>query len=272
MRAFVETTIGNVPKLGLVAEGLILLILGAGFAINSSAVTWLWPCQNDPMTGVLLAALLMSYGSGSIFVACTVDWRAATSGGALALVVGFGGFALAHVRGAFSGYGDNMLPHAIVLGLIAVGSAYAFYASQRSELAPAARAPPLVRVTLLILAFGLALVGYGLLAGWQGMLPWRVDAPTATLVGWLFIGFAADYVMTAQQGNRSACETLLFGLIAYNSVLILPLLHGMAIASPDELASLNANIIGIVTTSLFSGYFLWCGYGRTWEWSNALSA
>ena len=272
MRAFVEKTVDNVPKLGLVAEGLILLILGIGFAINSPAVTWLWPCRNDPMTGVLLAALLVSYGSGSIFVACTVDWRAATGGGALALVVGFGGFALAIARGVFSGHGNSMLPHAIVLGSIAVGSAYAFYASQTLELSPAPRAPLLVRVALHLLAFGLAFVGYGLLAGWHGMLPWRVDVPTATLVGWLFIGFAADYVMTARQGNRSACETLLFGLFVYNSVLVLPLLHGVVMASPDELANLTGNIIGLTATTLFSGYFLWCGYGRTWKLSNAFSA
>ena len=276
MMTLVQKTIDNVPKLGpklgLIAEGVLVSIVGIGFAINSSAVTWLWPCPDHPMTGVLLAALLVSYGSGSIFVACTADWRGATSGGALALVVGFGGFALAISTSEYSGHATQVLPHAIVLGAIALVSACAVYAGQSSERSPTLPAPLLVRATLLVLALGLALMGYGLLAGWHGILPWHVDAPTAILVGWLFIGFAADYVLTALQGNRSACDVLLFGIVVYNSVMILPLLRGMAIASPDELASLTGNIIGMFATTLFSGYFLSRGYNQTWKWSNALSA
>lgn len=276
MRAFIEKTFGSIPKAGLLAEGVVLLLTGIGFAIGSPAVTWLWPFMDQSMTGVLLAALLVSYGSGSIFVACTVDWRAATSGGALALVIGFGGFALAMAWNAFTGQGPRALPQAIVLGMIALGSAYVFYASLRggpkSEQFSLPPAPLMLRGGLLVLALGVAVLGFGLLAGWQGMLPWRVDATTAVLVGWLFIGFAADYVLTSLQGSTSACETLLCGLFVYDAVLLFPLLNRVMAPSSEAHAILFETIVGVVATAAFAAYYLARGYGRTWHWSNALSA
>ena len=272
MRDFGGRSIGNIAKLGLLAEGMILSLVGIGFAIGCPALTWLWPFADQPMTNVLLAALLISYGSGSMFVTCTEDWRAATSGGALALVVGFGGFALAKAMDVFSGRATGGLPQAIVLGLIAVGSTYAFFVSfAAGQKSAGPLAPQLVRAALFVLALALALMGYGLLTGWQGILPWRVDAQTGTLVGWLFVGFAADYVLTALHGNRSACETLLFGLFVYDAVLILPLLHGVVVASPEARTGLVETIFGVVATATFAGVFLSRGYRRTWQWSNAMA-
>jgi hypothetical protein len=261
------TSIGlSVPQAAILAEGIAALAAAAGFAAGSPWVTWIWPCQGEPLTAFLFAAFLASYGCGSIFVACFEDWRAATSGGAAAIVIGFGGFAFSELSNAVSEAGTALMPHTFVLSVIAIGSMFALYENEANKPSPSRSPSPAVtsetRVIMLLLATSAFIFGFGLIAGWPDMLPWITARPTMLLLGWLCIGSAVDYAIAGVRGNKSACDTLLLGTLVYDVVMLFPMLKTAATAPAAKRFDLEVTILVFVAMALMCVVCLWRGRFR----------
>jgi hypothetical protein len=212
-------------RIATIAEGLLFLTLSLGFAVHCPWVTLLWQFGDDPMTDNLFAALLASFGVGSIAVALMNQPRAAI-GGALSIAVAFTLFPVLTWCFSFFGRASGLRWHGLVLGIvaaIALGSLKS-YLAQRREPRPAGIGVWL-SVTLALLAAATGAAGVALLAGMKAILPWHLSDQSELLFGAIFIGLAVDCAYVAVSGEACGCQALLIGQITYSAAIFCPLLR-----------------------------------------------
>lgn len=246
----------NWTKLGFVADGMLFLVLALGFAFQIPWVTLIWDWSDDPMTGIFLTALLASYSAGSLLLAWLEEWRAAI-GGAIALVIGFGGFAITAAAIALTGGGTDLIIHAAVMAVIAaiaVGTAFTGLSGRADAPRPLPRG---LRYTYLALAPLMVLIGVQLLLHIPAILPWPLTWQTSMLLGWILIGFSANYAYVALRGDWAAGQVLLFGFLVYDIAFIVPLLqHAGDVVGEDFWISQVINVCVVVFSALLAVYYL----------------
>jgi len=234
-------------KVVFVVDGAFFLILAVGFALRVSLATRLWPWIEQPICSYFLAALLAAYGAGCLYLARLGDWSAA-AGGSIAMVVAFGGFASYVAVAEVTGHDTGLILPAAVLAVIATIAAATLAVKLKATPGSLRLPAPALRTMLRIMGPLLFLVGIALLAGAHAILPWSLSPQTLALLGWVLIGFSANYVYTSFQGGWSTAQVLLVGLFSYDVTMILPLLEHYATVAPEYRITLIINTVVILLT------------------------
>lgn len=242
-------------RLGFIGDGVFFLVLAAIFGFLTPLGRVLWKWQDESLTAAFLAALLASYGAGSFLLARLRDWRAAI-GGTLALIVALTGFAATVGIEELLGARRGLAIHAMTLAVIAALGVGTLITSLRSDARDSTPIPLPLRIVLALMAIVILTTGLALLAGMPDVLPWITGPRTSLLIGWLFTGFACNFLYVAWRGKRSAARVLLFGLLVYDVVLIVPLLGAFASVSPQHEPSLIGNMGVAVFTAALAFYYL----------------
>lgn len=242
-------------RLGFIGDGVFFLVLAAIFGFQTDLGRVLWKWQDESLTAAFLAALLASYGAGSLLLARLGDWRAAI-GGTLALIVALTGFAATVGVEELLGARRGLAMHAMTLAVIAALGIGTLIASLRSDARDSTPIPLPLRIALMLMSLVILSTGLALLAGVRDVLPWITGPRTSLLIGWLFTGFACNFAYVAWRGKRPAARVLLFGLLVYDVVLIVPLLRAFASVSPEHEASLIGNAGAAVVTAAIALYYL----------------
>ncbi len=246
----------NWTKLGFIGDGLFFLALAFGFALQSPWVTWLWDWSDAPMTYVFLAALLASYGAGSMLMVWLEEWGAAI-GGSIAVAIAFGGFAITAVVIMLSDGGFDLAVHAAVMAVIAIlaiGTAFTGLNGPSKASCPLPRG---LRRIYFVLAPLLFLIGIELILHLPAILPWPLTWQTSLLLGWILIGFAFNYAYVALRGDWAAGQVILFGFLVYDIVIIVPfLLLGETIEGEDFQISLVINLGIVILSALLAIFYL----------------
>ena len=242
-------------SLGFVGDGVFFAALAAGFAFQVPWITALWRWLEGPLANGYFAAVLASFAAGSVLLARSGEWRAAT-GGTAALIITCLGFA-AHVAARYAlGRDDGLLVHAAVLAVIAVlamGTLISSLQSGALDMRPVPRALGyfFLAFAVLVLACGIAL-----LVGAPAIMPWELAAQSTLLIGWIFIGLAAEYAYVALRGKWPDARVLLVGFLVYGAVFTVPLLQHFGAVEPDYLFSLIANLAVLVLSAPLAIFYL----------------
>lgn len=219
------------------------------------ATSALWPWIEQPLCRDFLAALLAAYGAGCFSLAYLGEWSAAV-GGSIAILVAFGGFALQVTVAGSEGHDIGLAVPAIVLAVIATIAAATLYLSFKTKHAATRSAPSTLLTVFRIFAPILCCVGIALLLGAHAVLPWSLSAQTRLLVGWILIGFAANYAYTSLAGSWAGVRVLLAGLLSYDLVILIPLLLHFGPVEPEYRLTLIINLVVVAMTACLAIFYL----------------
>ena len=235
-------------RLGFIADGVFFIALALGFAFGVPWVTALWRWLEAPIANGYFAAILASFGAGSLLLAWSGEWRAATGGTAALIITCLGFAAHAAVRSAL-GADDALMIHAAVLAFVAALAASTLLTSMKSDLSDTRSVPRGLRHFFLVFSLLVLACGIALLVGAPGIMPWELAVQTSLLIGWIFVGLSVEYAYVALRGKLPDARILLVGFLVYGAMFVLPLLQYIGAVEPDYLLSLIANV-GVLVLSM----------------------
>ena len=218
-------TLHRAERLSMIGEGCAFLALALGFGNHHPWVTWLWSFGDEPMTEIFFAALLASFGVGSIVIAIDCERRSAI-GGALSLAVTSALFAIMIATSATPGITYGLRWHGVVFAAVSVIAAATL---RNRQLSRPNQTLPNIKASWRLMLGGFAILtaisaAALLFSGWS-VLPWKLSRPSELLIGALLAGLAVEYAYVALSGDRGACQLLLIGMLAYDLIMIGPLLN-----------------------------------------------
>ena len=239
-------------RISMISEGCAFLALAVGFGVHHPWVTWLWPFGDAPMTEIFFAALLASFGVGSIVIAIECERRSAI-GGALSLAVASALFAIMIAASAAHGTTDGLRWHGVVFAVVSVIAAATcrdLWLSERKRNLPSIT--KCWRVSLGGMALLATTSSFALLFSIGGVLPWMLSRPSELLIGALLAGMAVEYAYVAMSGDRGACRLLLIGMLAYDLIMIGPLLRNVRKVPASFDLDYSMTIAFVIATALGS--------------------
>ena len=242
-------------RLTFVCDGVFCLALAIGFAFQVPWVTALWRWLEGPIANGYFAAILASFGAGSLLLAWSREWQAATGGPAALIITCLGFAAHAAVRYAL-GEDDGLLIHATVLAVVAAFAVSTLLGSLNSDLSDMRPVPRGLRYFFLVFALLLLACGIALLFGAPGVMPWELAVQTSLLIGWIFVGLSAEYAYVALRGRLPDVRVLLVGFLVYGAVFAPALLQHFGVVESDYLPSLIANVGVLVLSAPLAIFYL----------------
>ena len=117
-------------------------------------------------------------------------------------------------------------------------------------------APPLVRGVFAGFVIALIIAGVQMVRQTPGVLPWQTTPATVVLYGWMFIGAAAYFAYGFLRPSWRNAGGQLAGFLAYDIVLILPLLGLLSTIAPVRLTNLLIYIVIVILSGLLAIFYL----------------
>ena len=126
--------------------------------------------------------------------------------------------------------------------------------------------PPALGIPFAIEVGVLALVGLGLVLKILNVLPWPLRPESSMMYGWVFLGLALYFGYTLVQRTwRHTCGQLL-GFLAYDLVLLGPLLGHIAVVKPEHRLGLAVAIAIILSSGALAVRYLFISRDtRVWS-------
>lgn len=244
----------------LVLVGLVALVGAAGFLLGWRDVTRIWPFTGYGMAPVFLASILAAIAAPVIWIGLSGEFAALRGGASNLLVTGGGiaGYGLSQSGGDPAG---RVQLFAIIHLAIAVVALLLLVASQRAAWRDDRPTPVLVRIAFGIFGIGLVVVGTALVLR-QNVFPWLLQRDTSIVYGIIFIGAAVYFAYGLWRPVWGNAQGQLVGFLAYDLVLIVPLVRLWFVAPSLSLAVYLAVIavsavLAIWYLALSPRYRLW---------------
>lgn len=216
----------------IATAGMMNLALTGALVLQARWAVDLWPWETGRLSHLFLASMFAAVGVAAVYVGLSGE------GGSLR--AGFGNLAI-----TFGGMGGYLLiavaEHRVLgAGLLAVGAlnVVLWVLARRFPGRDGQPLPTVVRASYVVFTVVLLAVGVALVAG-ADVLPWPVEAPTSVLFGWIFIGDAYYFAHAATRPNWGSALAQLWSFLAYDAVLLLPLLAHLSTVQE----SLRTNLI-----------------------------
>jgi len=250
----------------LIVAGSITAALALGFGMRLPWATALWPLPDGPLSFAFMASILAG-------AALPLLWLGVS--GALAALRGYAlGFSV--VNGGLSAtalgvYGSTGQASLLGFGLLTAALAVlcvALMIWNPGDAGDPRPMPPALRIPFAIEVGVLALVGLGLVLKIPNVLPWPLRPESSMMYGWVFLGLALYFGYTlAQRTWRHTCGQLL-GFLAYDLVLLVPLLGHIPAVKPEHRLGLAVAIAIILSSGALAVYYLFI-HRDTRVWSAA---
>jgi hypothetical protein len=252
----------------IVTLGIVSLIVAIGFAVRIPLLAEIWPLGDTIAVDSFLGAYLAGVGASLLWIGVSGDLGAIVAG-ALSLAVLYTSLAIAWFRLSF-GATPGLRPTALVCGAAALFSAGLALWSRRIAIRDAQPLPRFAAVAFVVYVLLLGFVGGALLLRRPNVFPLPLGPAAAALVGSAFLGSTAYFLYSlARPFWRNACSQL-WGFLAYDLVLILPLISRIGVVDAAHRPALLLNIAVLVFSGVLAIYFLLIAPAtRVWSGSPA---
>jgi hypothetical protein len=216
-----------VAATALVFAVLALMLIGAGPLVVAA-----WPWPEASMSFVFLGSITASVATVWASVALSGEFAALAGVGLNIVVAGvpavvFLGWQIATGTRADLGPALAFAISTSVFGLWLWRATHALPVHDPRPL------PRFVRLAYFAFVFTLIVAGIALVAQRQ-VFPWRLQPPSATVFGCIFLGAAAFFANALRSGRWAVAAPALWGFLVYDLVLFVPygrmLLEGSAAA------------------------------------------
>ncbi len=239
----------------LVVMGLVSLVAAAGFALSVSPFTEIWPLGDSAAVNRFLGAYLAGIGASLLWIGVSGDLGAAV-GGAISLTVVYVSLAIAWLMLPL-GAAEPRLRSVVFLwmsgALVSTGLAFWFRRFRIQDTHPL---PRLVSRSFVVFVLLLAFVGGALLLRTPNIFPLPLGPAAAALIGSAFLGSTAYFLYSLRFPIwRNACAQL-WGFLAYDLVLILPLASRLGSVDAAHRPALIMNVAVLVVSGALAVYYL----------------
>jgi hypothetical protein len=239
----------------LVLGGAAAIIYAAGFFLQASWATLVWPIKSTRLSNIFISSILAAIGAPIVWIGLANEARAMV-GGALNLLVTNAGFAAS----AFTFYSRNPQPSLLIFGVI---SCLIFIAciglviyGQRKPFLDTHRVPGIVRISFIIYAITLLLTSIALLARRPNVFPWALSGENSVMYGAIFLGAMWYFIYGVVYPVWSNARGQTIGFLAYDLVLIVPFILHFQGVRPEMLTSLIVYTAVISYSGLLALYYL----------------
>jgi hypothetical protein len=207
-----------------------------------------------PLSYVFIASILAAIAIPVLWIGVSGE-TAAIQGGAGNLAVMYGGMFI-YVITLLGDHGEPVLwPYAVVFAFACATSVIAVAATRRSRWRDPRPMPPLVRrsfagLTLVLVAVGIALVCDA------DIFPWTLPSETSVMFGLVYLGAAVYFLHGCLRPRWANAVGQLAGFLAYDLVLLAPLLEHLGVARGDKLISLVVYLAVVLYSGGLAAYYL----------------
>jgi hypothetical protein len=252
-------------RVALIVIGIVTLIVAAGFTLRLSPFATIWPLGDAIAVDRFLGAYLAGIGASLLWIGVSGDLGAAVAG-ALSLTVVYASLAISWLMLPFGAAESHLRPAALlwVIGaLVSAGLAFWF---RRFRMRDTLALPGLVYRSFSAFVLLLAFVGGALLLRAPNIFPMPLGPAAAALIGSAFLGSTAYFLYSLRYPIwRNACAQL-WGFLAYDLALIVPLMLRMGVADAAHRPALMLNIAVLVFSgALAMRYLLIVRPTRVWS-------
>lgn len=250
-----SNTLWMLLRYALFALGLGGLLLMVGFFIQASWVTTLVPWELSPLASIFLSSIAAASAFPILWLAWTRDYGA-LAGGGIDFAITFGGFAgLAFVANAANPRMALVLfgVYCLLGALVSVGL---FFFGLRQPFRDTRAMPGLVRFSFAAFFLILTVVGLLLIFKAPNIFPWQLTPQQSVLYGWIFLGAATYFAFGFVRPVWANAQGQLLGFLAYDLVLIVPLVALFLGTEPYSLPSLLIYIAILLYSGGLAVYYL----------------
>jgi hypothetical protein len=238
----------------LLAVGILQLILAAGFFLQQSWATSLWPVPDTRLSYAFIAAILAGGAAPLIWIGLSEQW-AGLAGYGLSFGSMYGGMALAALLFYLRTQQAALLWFALVIGIAAALCAALFF--QMRDIAQNSQpTPQIVRLAFIAEVLVLAGAGVLLLLKVPNTLPWNISPESSVLYGWVFLGPAFYYLYAILKPQWIHALGPLLGFLVYDLVLFSPLFARFGNLQPEHVLGQVAASFIILLSAVIGVYYL----------------
>jgi hypothetical protein len=183
------------------------------------------------------------------------EWAALAPGSLNLLVMlgGIGGFLFSLSAQA---EWSHLRPFAVAFALLAVFNLLLFLATWRYSPSERQPTPRPVLVSFILFAAILAWVGIALIRQTPGVMPWPLTPESSVIIGWIFFGDAFYFFYALLRPSWPFSRAQLWSFLAYDMVLISPLVAHIRVVQPELLSNLLVYIAILIYSGGLAVYYL----------------
>ena len=255
----------------IAATTALLAVPALGMVLQMPWATEAWPFPTGRLTFMFLGAMIAAIVATATYVLWIGDWGAVV-GGALNLLVMFGGFAWFMWYGPMVG-DDPQFPtrpsdagghflFAVACPLIALGAVGLLAWARGKPFADPRPVPRLVSRSFVLFILVLVGAGVALVLRRPNVMPWPLDPNTSVMVGIIFLADATYFAYGLLKPAWSNARGQLLAFLVYDLVLIVPLLRHFQTVKPESLVNLVLYAAVVVYSGALAGYYLFRGPPR----------
>jgi hypothetical protein len=243
-------------RIVLIVIAVMQIVVGFGYWAHVPLFTDLWPFPAmTPLSYTFLASIFMAAAAATLWIAYYEQYAAIVGLGLDYLVILLPVSILSFQVGAAT-QNNAMTTYAVValigalfgVGLIVWGLGQPFDLSKP--------VPALIKWSFVIFIIVLIGAGAQIVAKVPNIIPWSITPEFAVVIGWMFIGAAAYFAYAVIRPGWNNAAGQLFGFLAYNVVLLVPLLMRIPIVAPEHQTQLFIYITVVMYSALLAIYYL----------------
>jgi hypothetical protein len=239
----------------LLLAGLANFVFAVGFFTRTSWALNLWPWPEGRLTYIFIASILAAIGAAVLWIALAPEW-AALAPGSLNLLVMMGGIGAFLFSMSAQAEWSHLRPFAGAFALLAVFNLLLFMASWRYSPSERQPTPRPVLVSFILFTVVLIWVGISLIRQTPGVMPWPLRPESSVVIGWIFFADAFYFFYALLRRSWPYSRAQLWSFLAYDLVLIGPLVAHTRTVQPELLANLLIYIAILVYSGGLAIYYL----------------
>ncbi|MGO8950317.1 MAG: hypothetical protein ACLQUY_22190 [Ktedonobacterales bacterium] len=246
----------RISRSALFTAGMLSLVEAAGLGLHIAPFTGIWPLGDASAVDLYLGAYMAAIGSSLLWISISGELRAAVAGG-ITLTVAYAGLAITwFVLSEGATDSRHLRTAALLCAIASVVSAGIAWRFRRFPLGSIRPLPRLLYVSFAGFALLLALVGGAVLLRMPNVFPLELSPVAAALVGCSFLGSATFFLYALAFPIWQNAHAQLWGFLAYDLVLIVPLTLEVKHAAASERPALLLNLVVLVYSGAVAIYYL----------------
>lgn len=239
----------------LLAACAVQLFFAAAFFFQWPLAVRLWPFEGTtPLTFVLVASFFAAAAASTLWPILTGNPGALT-GVALDYLFIFTPMAVYILFLGLRGGGGEQIVYGLLCAAGALFGVWLFLWARRQPLDTSIPMPATVRWSFVVFVLALIFVSVRL---WLQIptIPWPLTPELSVVVGCMFFGAAVYFVYGLLQPSWANAGGQLAGFLAYDLVLIVPLLRVLPGVAPQFRTGLLVYTVVVVYSGLLAIYYL----------------